>query len=229
MAALGLVHVVRGHQQRGAGIGEFEELSQKSRRDFGSTALVGSSRNSSSGWWITAPASARRCFCPPLIVPASCFWRSWKWYCSTSSSILRLACTRGMSCTAARNSRFSRTVRSSNSEPPGSCSRCGCAVARPVPGCADQHFDVARRRREQSTQHADGGGFSGAVRAEEAIDMTTRNVQIDIVHRHQCAEALGQATDTDRASFLTRRHRTPPAAGPPPRPAASFPRLISAR
>ncbi len=39
--------------------------SQNSRRDCGSTALVGSSRNSSSGSCSTAPASASRCFWPP--------------------------------------------------------------------------------------------------------------------------------------------------------------------
>ena len=73
MAALGLVHVVGRHQDRGAGVREVEQLFPESaRRDSGSTALVGSSRNSSSGACTTAPASARRCFCPPLMVPASC-------------------------------------------------------------------------------------------------------------------------------------------------------------
>ena len=46
--------------------------SQNSRRDCGSTALVGSSRNSESGLCSTVPASASRCLWPPLIVPASC-------------------------------------------------------------------------------------------------------------------------------------------------------------
>jgi ABC-type Na+ transport system ATPase subunit NatA len=88
----------------------------ESRRDSGSTALVGSSRNSNSGSWMVAPANASRCFWPPLRVPASCFCRSSKWYCAMSVSMRRGVRALGTSCTAARNSRFSRTVRSSNSE-----------------------------------------------------------------------------------------------------------------
>src|SRR5205823_4329864 len=39
------------------------------RRDWGSSPVVGSSRNSSSGRETRAHATARRCFCPPDSVP----------------------------------------------------------------------------------------------------------------------------------------------------------------
>ena len=43
--------------------------SQSCRRDCGSSPVVGSSRNSSSGSPTSAHASASRCFCPPDSVP----------------------------------------------------------------------------------------------------------------------------------------------------------------
>ena len=45
--------------------------SQNSRRAFGSTPAVGSSRSRSCGWCMTQAASASRCFQPPDSVPAS--------------------------------------------------------------------------------------------------------------------------------------------------------------
>ncbi|KAG1592198.1 hypothetical protein G6F46_014533 [Rhizopus delemar] len=77
---------------------------------------------------------------------------------------------------AARNSRFSRTDRSSYSEKRWA-----------------QHLDLPRARLQQAAQHADGGRLARAVRAEEAVDLAARHGQVDIVHGQQIAEAPGQA------------------------------------
>ena len=68
--------------------------SQNSRRFCGSTALVGSSRNSSSGSWISEAASARRWRWPPESVPAR--WsRAGRGGTRASSASTRCAPARG--------------------------------------------------------------------------------------------------------------------------------------
>ena len=67
---LGLVHVVRGEQDGAAASrGSRRRRSQSWRRDCGSSPVVGSSRNSSSGSPTSAQATASRCFCPPESCP----------------------------------------------------------------------------------------------------------------------------------------------------------------
>ncbi len=60
-----------------------------------------------------------------------------------------------------------------------------------------QHLDLALAGREQAAQHADRGRLAGTVRAEETVDLRLRHVQVDLVHRDQAAEALGQAAGMD--------------------------------
>ena len=81
MAALGFVHEMRRDEDRGARIGEFEELLPEVATRFGIDRARRFVEEQQFGSWITAPASASRCFCPPLSVPASCCCRSSKWYC----------------------------------------------------------------------------------------------------------------------------------------------------
>ena len=50
-------------------------MRQKSRRETGSTPLVGSSRKSTRGVWMRAQARPSFCFMPPDRLPA---WRRWK-------------------------------------------------------------------------------------------------------------------------------------------------------
>jgi len=49
----------------------FTSVSQNSRRETGSTPVVGSSKSKIRGWAINAQASASFCFIPPLSLPAS--------------------------------------------------------------------------------------------------------------------------------------------------------------
>ena len=217
MAALGLVHVVRGHQQRGAGVGEFEELFPEIATRF-RIHRTGRFVEEQQFRLVDHRAGQRQ----TLLLPAA--HRASQLLLAVLEVVLLDQLIDPSPRLHARDVLHGRQEFQvlahrqvlEQRELLGHVADAGAQLLGLFRDAQTQHFDVARRRREQSAQHADGGGFSGAVRAEEAIDMTTRNVQIDIVHRHQCAEALGQATDTDRASFLTRRHRTPPAAGPPP-------------
>ena len=47
--------------------------------------------------------------------------------------------------------------------------------------------------REQPSQHFDGGGFSRAVGAEEAEELSGRDAQVDAVDGHEFAETAAQA------------------------------------
>ena len=50
-------------------------MRQKSRRETGSTPLVGSSRKSTRGVWMSAQASPSFCFMPPERLPARRRWK----------------------------------------------------------------------------------------------------------------------------------------------------------
>jgi hypothetical protein len=90
--------------------------SQNSRRLRGSTEAVGSSRNSSSGSCRVAAASASRCFWPPDSVPARCAACRARSKSRSSASMRSERRSRARRWIPARNSRFSRTERSSYSE-----------------------------------------------------------------------------------------------------------------
>jgi hypothetical protein len=73
---------------------------------------------------------------------------------------------------------------------------------------------VPGRRRDQAEQHADGRGLAGAVRAEEAVHLARRDVEIKLAHRDRGTEALGQVRAADDVHAVT--VRAPPAARRPP-------------
>ena len=88
MAALGLVHVVRRHQDRGAGVGELEQPLPEIAPRFADRPRWSARRGTAAPVrGCTAPASASRCFWPPLSVPASCCCRSSNRYCWISASM----------------------------------------------------------------------------------------------------------------------------------------------
>ena len=60
----------------------------------------------------------------------------------------------------------------------------------------------AGARREQTAQHADRGGFSRAVRAQESENLARRHAEGDVVHGREPAEPLGQALHVDRGRFV---------------------------
>ena len=54
------------------------------------------------------------------------------------------------------------------------------------------------RRQQQRRQHAHGGALPGAVRAEEAIDLASGNVEIDAVDGDGFAESTGERSGLQR-------------------------------
>ena len=61
-------------------------------------------------------------------------------------------------------------------------------------------------RRKQSAQDADGGRFAGAVGPEESEDLALRDLERDVVHGDEIAEALHQVLDVDGRAGVVRRH-----------------------
>ena len=51
--------------------------------------------------------------------------------------------------------------------------------------------DLAGGGRDEARDHAHGGGFAGAVRAEEAEHLAGRHRERQVVHRQDLAIALG--------------------------------------
>ena len=60
-----------------------------------------------------------------------------------------------------------------------------------------RHARAARRRREQSDEHADRCRLSRAVRAEESEYLAGRDVEGDAVHRCEGTETARQAANLD--------------------------------
>ena len=61
--------------------------------------------------------------------------------------------------------------------------------------CADiesRHSAAAGSRIAQSAQHAHGGGLPGPVGSEEAEYLTFTDIEADVVHSREGAEAFGE-------------------------------------
>ena len=156
--------------------------SQRLARACGSRPVVGSSRNTSVGSWISPITTSRRRFCPPDMFFGIRFHSPSSWSCSKSS------------CPGVR-----RRARHPVEHPvvddlvpgvgagegrrrPGRRSRC-CAV--PAPTRVD-HVVAGDRGRaggrpQQRGQHPQRGGLAGAVGAEEADHLALLDVEVDAV------------------------------------------------
>ena len=75
-----------------------------------------------------------------------------------------------------------------------------------------QYRHLPRGRGEQPAEHADDGGLARAVGAQEAIDLSGRHVQVHTVHGDHLAKVPGQGPGPDR-----RFSHRPAAPGPAPR------------
>jgi hypothetical protein len=61
-----------------------------------------------------------------------------------------------------------------------------------------EHRRRAARRHQQPAQHADRGRLAGAVRTEKAVDLRARHVEVDPVHRDHRAEVARQSARRNR-------------------------------
>jgi hypothetical protein len=57
--------------------------------------------------------------------------------------------------------------------------------------------DLAGRGGDQAEEHADCGGLSRTVRAQETVDRTIRNLQVDVIDGNLAPESLCQPTCDD--------------------------------
>ncbi len=55
--------------------------------------------------------------------------------------------------------------------------------------------DLAGARRQEAGDHPDGGGFAGAVGAQDAEDFAVGNREGDVAHRREVAVAAGEASE----------------------------------
>ena len=76
------------------------------------------------------------------------------------------------------------------------------------------HHGAPGRGSHQAAQHANGGGFPGAIGPQKTEDLTRLHVQIQVRHRGEIAEALGQLLDVDRRTRSVRQHAPAPACAP---------------
>ena len=60
-----------------------------------------------------------------------------------------------------------------------------------------EDLDVAGGGREQAGEHFDGGGFAGAVGAEEAEELARGDGEGDVIDGGEGAEAAGEVADGD--------------------------------
>ena len=188
--------------------------SQNSRRDCGSTALVGSSRNSRSGLCSTVPASARRCFWPPDSVPASCLrcWPKPEALDELVDARPRLRARHVVHGGEEREVLVDREVFVQREllrhVADAALQRLG--VARDL---VAEHVDLAGGRVQQAAEHADRRRLAGAVRPEEAVDLAPAHREIEAVdggHVRRSAStgrARGWPSRRSVMALMAQRHR----------------------
>jgi len=84
-----------------------------------------------------------------------------------------------------------------------------------------EHVHRALGGIEQSAQHADGRRLAGTVRAQEAVDLGARDVEVDVIDGDELAEAAREPASGDRRRVRRfvgtqrrgRTHLPPPIAG----------------
>src|SRR5881275_2375812 len=61
-----------------------------------------------------------------------------------------------------------------------------------------ENLHAAFSGREQAGQHFDGRGFSGAIRAEESVELARRNRQVHVFYGGEFSEPAGETGGDDR-------------------------------
>ena len=179
-------------------------MAQKSRRETGSTPLVGSSRNRIRGRCSSVHISASFCFMPPESCPAGRVAerlhaghaqqlrgqvrarlpgdaeqvRVEDHVLFHGQVLVQPEALRHVADLVLHRLRFARHV-----------------VAR--------HARAALARVHQAAQHAQRGRLARAVRTHQPEDLALRHRQVEMVHRRQFAEALGQAAGFDDGLSIT--------------------------
>src|SRR5580693_3193720 len=135
-------------------------------------------------------AMVRRRFRPPDNGSTLSLARSASWTNSSNAAARSLMTRRGSPKYLPYTSRFSTTVSSTSR-----VSSCGTTPSRPRVAAQDGQFPGGRRR--DAADHPHRGGFTRAIRPEEAERLTPVQVEVDAVYRRETPEPLGQAACAD--------------------------------
>ena len=172
------------------------------RRSLRSRAPSGSSSSSTSGWLISARASATRCCWPP---------ESWAgflraWLLSSTSSSISLTCLSTSALLAAAQAegdvledvevREQRVALEDRVDRPPVGLGVGDVLAR--------QRDRAGRRRLEAGDHPQRRGLAAARRAEEGEERAGGYVEVERLHRREVRELLGQLAQLEARAIAAR-------------------------
>ncbi len=73
-------------------------------------------------------------------------------------------------------------------------------------GVEAENLDGAGGGREEAGEHLDGGGFAGAVGAEEAEELAGGDGEIDVLNGGEIAETTGEACGGDGGDHVWVKH-----------------------
>ena len=167
--------------------------SQIARRACGSRPVVSSSRNTSSGSFISESAMSSRCFCPPDRVMNQASRFSPRPSCSSSAiavdgrPVQRRPQADGL---AHRDSLLQLGVLELHADP--LLERVGLPHR-----IEPEHRDDAAIGRAQPLDAFHRGGLAGAVRADQPEDLGRLHREGHVVHGHGAAVGLAQAVDAN--------------------------------
>ena len=221
MAALGLVHVVGRHQDRGAGVREVEQLLPETAPRF-RVDRTGRLVEEQQLRRMHDRAGQRQALLLPAAHGAGELRRLRLQVVGLEQGVDPLAARRARQALHAGEEQqvlahaevlVQRELLGHVPHPPPQ----GLGLRRDAQA---EHLDLAGAGGQQPAQHADGGGLPGSVRAEEAVHRRARHRQVDRVDRLQRAEALAQATRADRERAVS-DHPQPPRTRPGPGPRAA--------
>ena len=192
---------------------------QASRRAAGSNPVVGSSRNSSSGWPIRPRARSRRRFWPPDSVRT--LRRSKPGEADEPDDLGHAQGRRVVAGVAGDGLAHGqvRLDRDVLQDQPGPLAQ--LASTGPIAWVKAEHFDRAAIAGPESLQDLQRGGLAGPVRPEQGDDLALLDAKADVAHGLHRAVALAQPGDGQLRTHWFVMHepiavrRRCRAAGPP--------------
>ena len=169
--------------------------SQNSRRDTGSTPVVGSSSSSTRGSGTSAQARASFCFIPPLRpsgqplgepvhvehlqVSIAAAFDLGAWNPAKITEVVQVLPDGEIGVEAERLRQIS-------------------GVRARVAGRLAEDLGHTRRGFHDAGENLEGRGLAGTVRTDQPEDLALRNGERDLAHRFEIAVLLRQVGDTDR-------------------------------
>ncbi len=196
-------------------------MAQKSRRETGSTPVVGSSSSSTRGVWISAQIKPSFCFMPPESCPAS----------RRSNPVSPAASQQFL---AARDTLLARHAEKLAHRKRCSRRLSGLHRARSAVACSSSATWRASGsaptsmpstvigtciRTQHASKHAHDGGLARAIGADQTENLARFDAELDAANRMQRAEAFAQRAhlhgELERAHFPAGNNAIVASAGMP--------------